>query len=142
MLIRLAAAAAFAVAVPATSLHAQERDRSDDVHWVLELAIKDGRGDELAPLAEEMSAATETEQGAIAYEWYRSGDTVHLLERFDDSAGALTHLGNFDAQFADRFFDLFEATGWTVYGPASDDLKDAITPMGAVFYDKVSGFAR
>jgi hypothetical protein len=93
-------------------------------------------------VAEEMTAATEAEEGAIAYEWYRSGETVHLFDWFEDSAGAMTHLDNFDAQVADRFFDLFEATGWNIYGPASDALQQRIEPMGAVFYEKVEGFAR
>lgn len=136
------AALAATIAVGLSAPLAQAQDRSDDVYWVLELAIKDGRGDELAPLAEEMSAATETETGAFAYEWFQNGDAVHLYERFDDAQGAMTHLGNFEANFAERFFDLLDATAWTVYGPASDELKAAITPMGAVFFDKVDGFAR
>lgn len=140
--IAIPAALAAAVAVGLSALPALAQDRSDDVHWVLELTIKDGRGEELAPLANEMTVATETETGAVAYEWYRDGDTVHLLERFDDSAGAMVHLGNFNTNFAERFFGLLDATGWTVYGPASDELHEAITPMGAVFFEKASGFAR
>lgn len=138
-MLRVALAAAVAMSLSAPL--AQSQERSDNVHWVLELAIKDGRGDELAPLADEMSTATETEEGAIAYEWYRSGDAVHLFERFDDSEAALTHLGNFQANFADRFFDLLEATGLNVYGPASDELKAAVEPLGPDFFERVGGFA-
>ena len=89
-----------------------------------------------------MSPATQQEEGAVAYEWYRNGDTVHLFERFADSEAALTHLGNFNENFADRFMELFEITGWTLYGPVSEELRAAVEPMGAQFYERVGGFAR
>lgn len=115
---------------------------TDDVYWVLRLQIKDGQAAAFEALMPEMVEATLKESGAKSYEWHREGDEVHIFERYASNADAMIHMGNFGANFADRFLGALTPTGFDVYGPAQDDLRAALAPVGAKFYGQVGGFDR
>lgn len=117
---------------------------SDAVHWVLMLEVKDGKLDEFKALAAEMVAATQEEAGAQIYEWFVSddGSAVHLYERYADSDATLTHLGNFGANFAGRFFGCADPTGFYVYGSPNEAAAKALTGAGATLMGPIGGFAR
>ena len=68
-----------------------------------------------------------------------------LHELYADNDATLMHLGNFGEKFADRFFACVTPTYFVVYGPANDDVRGALGPMGpmgAVFLDHFGGFRR
>lgn len=114
-----------------------------EVFWILEVTINEGKADDFQALMEEMVSATEAnEPGAVNYEWYKEGDTVHVFERFADSDAAMVHLGNFGASFAERFLGSVEIKGQTVYGDISDDLRAAVGGLGAVCLGSWGGFSR
>jgi quinol monooxygenase YgiN len=116
-----------------------------NVYWMLELSVNDGKLDELEALMEEMSKATEADEpGALAYEWWLSDDdkTLHLYERYADSAATMVHLGNFVSKFAQRFMGVVTPTGFTVYGDASDEVKGALADFGPTYMKQAAGFAR
>jgi quinol monooxygenase YgiN len=117
---------------------------SDNVHWVIEVNIKDGQLDAFKALANEMSKATKAEDGTLAYEWYISDDGkhCHIYERYADSAAAMVHLANFGAKFAERFLACGEPGRFVVYGNANDDVRAGLAPMGAVHMSQIAGFVR
>lgn len=118
---------------------------SDNVHWMLELKIKDGALDDFKALMTEMTSATEAnEPGTLNYEWYISDDqkTCHLYERYVDSAATMVHLGSFGANFANRFMTLVEPTRFVVYGNPNNDVRAALAGFGAVHMTQIAGFAR
>jgi quinol monooxygenase YgiN len=118
---------------------------SSAVHWVLELAIKDGEFGAFETLMNDMvSAARANEPGTTHYEWFLSDDKsrCHTYERFVDSAAAMTHLGNFGAHFAERFIAVFEPTRLTVFGDPSAEVRGALAGFGAVHMEMAGGFAR
>ena len=118
---------------------------SDVVHWVLAVNIKDGEYATFEALMGDMVTATQADEpGALAYEWYVSADktSCHVYERYADSAAVMVHLGNFGAKFGARFMEILTPTSFLVYGPASDEVRGALGPMGAVHMDEVGGFAR
>ncbi len=118
---------------------------SNNVHWILEVAIKDGELDNFKALAEEMSAATKAnEPGTLAYEWFVSADgkTCHIYERYADSAATMVHLGSFGANFAERLLAIAEPKRFDVYGNPDDQVRAALAGFGAVHFDQVAGFAR
>lgn len=128
---------------PAASIDNEERTlMSDVVQWVLELTIKQGKHSGFEPLMREMVDSTLREDGTLAYEWYREGDVVHLYERYADSDATMVHLQNFGRDFADRFMVLFEVRRFTVYGPASEAVHDALAALGPSYLARVGGFAR
>ena len=118
---------------------------SNAVHWVLELAIKDGELGAFETLMNDMVTATQAnEPGATHYEWFVSDDktSCHIYERYVDSAAVLTHLGNFGAHFSERFMAVFEPTRLTVYGNPSAEVRGALAGFGAVHMEQAGGFAR
>lgn len=116
---------------------------TENVFWVFILELK-GEYDDLVALMEEMAAATEGESGAMNYEWFIDDDrqTVHLYERYRDSAATLEHLGNFSSKFAKRFFSLLKPKSFYVYGAPNERAAAALTGAGATLFKQIGGFAR
>lgn len=117
---------------------------SGPVSWNLQLGVQGGRLDEARALMSEMVTATEQEPGAIGYEWFLSPDgrVCHICEKYSDSAAALEHLGNFGANFAERFLELFAPTSFHVYGEPSDEVRGVLDGFGAVYLGPLGGFTR
>lgn len=118
---------------------------SEVIEWVLEMDIREGQADHVEPLVEEMSRATEADEpGAVHYEYYVSADRRRctVIERYEDSAAAMVHIGNFGAKFAERFMKIFAPVRMTVYGPASEELRAATAGLGATFEERIVGFHR
>lgn len=90
----------------------------------------------------EMVVATKQEAGAKSYEWYRAGNVVHILERYKTNGDAGQHLGNFGANFAERFLAILTPMGLQVYGPTEGEVREGLVGFGAVFYEQAGGFAR
>lgn len=118
---------------------------SDTIEWVLELKLADGKREAVQALIEEMSAATMADEpGAQVYEYYLSedGGTVTVLERYADSAAAMVHMTNFGEKFAPRFLAMLTPVSFRVFGPASDELREALAAVGASHHAQIAGFAR
>ena len=79
--------------------------------------------------------------GTTHYEWFSDGSTVHVYERYVDSAAVMAHLATF-ATFADRFMVLFAPTRFTVYGAPSDEVKEALAAFSPTYLPAVGGFSR
>jgi hypothetical protein len=94
---------------------------------------------------EEMVEATQADElNAMNYEWFITEDdkSCHIYERYSDSAAVMTHLGNFGAKFAGRFMAALKPTRIMVYGDASDEVKAALSGLGAVHLTFIGGFTR
>ena len=118
---------------------------SDNVHWVLELEIKQGELDNFKALMNEMVEATRAnEPGTMNYEWFIGADesSCHLYERYADSAATMTHLGSFGQNFAERFMAAVTPTRLVVYGDPNDEVRAALSAFGAVHMAQIGGFAR
>jgi len=115
------------------------------VYWNLELHIKPEKKENLQALVDEMAARThEHEPGALNYEWQVNEEKTecHIFERYIDSDALMTHLGNFQAHFAERFFEILEIKRWQVYGNPNDQVKETLGSMGAEFLSRTGGFSR
>ena len=118
---------------------------SNHVHWVIEVNINDGQLDAFKSLMEEMVTATQADEpGALNYEWFFSADETqcHIYERYADSAATMVHLGNFGTKFAGRFMESVTPTRLVIYGSPSEDVRQAMAPLGAVHMEQQAGFAR
>lgn len=117
-------------------------DATDDVFWTLTAQLNDGQAEAFDALMADMVAATKAETGAKSYEWFRSGNQVQILERYETNADAGIHLANFGANFVARFTTILTPTGLQVYGPAEGGVREGLAAFGAAFNDQVGGFAR
>jgi quinol monooxygenase YgiN len=117
---------------------------SDQVSWVLELAVKAGELDNFKAVVGEMIESTQAEQGTLMYEWSIDGEgsVVHGYERFVDSHAAVAHLAAFGEKFAQRFFAAVDPTRLTVYGTPDDEAKEALSALGPDYMGPLGGFAR
>ncbi|MEI9998442.1 MAG: antibiotic biosynthesis monooxygenase [Verrucomicrobiota bacterium] len=89
---------------------------SEQVYWLLETSIVPGKLEELRKLVDELVAATREETGVIDYLYHLSpdGTTLHIFERFKDSAATLVHMQTF-GKFAARFAAVEQGTKASVY---------------------------
>jgi quinol monooxygenase YgiN len=117
-------------------------DATDDIYWVITLDLAEGQDAAFDILMAEMVTATRGEEGAKSYEWHRNGNSIHIYERYETNGDAGIHLGNFGANFAERFLAILTVTGLEVYGPAEGGVREGLAGFGAVFYDQVGGFSR
>ncbi len=118
---------------------------TDNVFWMLEVSINEGKLDDFKALMTEMVDATKADEpGALNYEWFISADnsSVHIYERYADNAATMVHLGNFGSKFAGRFMECVTPSRFMLYGPADDKVLGALGPMGAVHHSQIGGFAR
>jgi quinol monooxygenase YgiN len=115
---------------------------SEAVSWNLQLSVQEGRLDDARSLMEEMVQATRREPGTRAYEWFLSNDgsVCHINERYADSSAVVEHLGNFGANFAERFLACLTPTAFCVYGEPSDEARAVLDGFGAVYLGPFGGF--
>ena len=115
------------------------------VSWLTECAVKDGKLDDLKQLMDEMVAATSEEgPGALSYEWFISADggTLHLYEKYADSAAMVTHANVFVERWARRFMGCVDVKRFTAYGNPDEAAQKAIAPFGGKQLETLGGFAR
>jgi quinol monooxygenase YgiN len=118
---------------------------SDNVYWLIEVAIKPGEFDNFNAVMKEMIEDTRSnEPNTLNYEWAITEDnqSCHIYERYSDSAAAMTHLKAFGEKFAERFMAAVAVTRLVVYGTPNHEVKEALGGPSTVFMTPFGGFAR
>ena len=117
---------------------------SDQVAWLLELAVKPGELENFKALMAEMIESAQGEAGVLTYEWSISddGSAIHIYERFADSAAVVAHLTAFGETFAQRFLAAVDPTRLVVYGAPNHEAKEALTALSPTYMAPLGGFAR
>ena len=82
-------------------------------------------------------------EGGEYHLWFMTedGSAIHICERYADSAATMEHLGNFGANFAERFLGCFTPTAIYVYGDPSDEVPGVLDGFGATYMGSLGGFA-
>ena len=114
-----------------------------NIHLVFAATINDGvTRDDVNELISEASDLTKMEKGCLAYEWHLSedGKTLHAYERYADSEAAVVHLTETLSKISEKVMKLVTPTGMTIYGDASNDLREAGKGLGAVHFERIGGF--
>lgn len=114
-----------------------------EICWHVELAIKPGQLESFRALTGAMVEAARREFGVLSYQRFVSedGKTVHVFERYVDSAAALAHLKAFAKQFAARFQKLVERKYFIVFGDPTTELKAELDGFGADYAKPFGDFA-
>jgi quinol monooxygenase YgiN len=116
---------------------------SDNVFFVLELAVKPGQIDDLRTVMREMVDLTQAEPGTLNYEWFLSDDgaNCHIHERYADSEAVLAHGATFPENLYERFL-AFQPTRLAVYGRANEAVREAVSAFAPAFLQPLGGFVR
>ena len=116
---------------------------SNQIYWLLEVAIKPEKLDAIRSVALDLIAKTESEPGTLAYQWNLSEDETvcHIYERYQNADAVLTHVQSFGT-FAARFMEASNPTRFHVYGPVNDAVKEALADLQPVYFSDLGGFSR
>jgi len=116
---------------------------SENIYWILQVAIHPGKLDDFRSVARDLIAKTQSEPGTLGYEWNLSEDETicHIYERYQNAEALLAHVHSFGA-FATRFMQACYPTRFHVYGPATDEVKAALADLGPVYFSPLGGFSR
>jgi len=117
---------------------------TENVNFLLELAVNPGRFEDLKALMPELVEANRKEVGMLTQEWAISDDqqVCHIYERFQDSAALMTHMQLFGENFAKRFFEILKPTRIVVYGTPGVEVKDALAAFNPVYMGPLGGFRK
>ncbi len=115
---------------------------AEPISWHVELAVKPGALESFRALTGEMVEFTRGETGVLGYQRFISPDgrTVHVYERYADSAAALAHLRNFTRHFGARFLQLVERKRFTVLGRPNAELRAVLDELGAAYMEPFGEF--
>ena len=115
------------------------------VYFIVDLAIAEGKVDEFERIARDMVAGTQTEPGALGYEFYLDADRrqCRLIEVYSDSDAALTHCkGHVVQQLVPELLGVSSLAGFSVYGDLTSEAAETLTNGGAQLFKQWQGFNR
>jgi len=118
---------------------------TENVYWVIELAVSPGCYEDLKTLNAELIEATrKNEPGMLDNHWAISDDrqVCHVYERYQDSAAVMTHLESFGPNFAVRLMEAVKPARLVVYGTPSAQVKEALAGLSPVYMAPFGGFRR
>lgn len=116
----------------------------DYIRATAEHTIVEGRINEFRKLAMEIIDRVEaTEPNTLSYEWFLSNDEskCYIIQIYEDSEAGLAHLRNI-ADLLDPFHEVAPLTGLWIYGSPSDEIRQALEPVGAKIFEHWNGFTR
>jgi autoinducer 2-degrading protein len=89
-------------------------------------------------------AATAQEPGTLAYQYAASEDrnTVHIFERYRDSAAFVRYVEQTFGGFAERFLSFVSVRSLVVYGEPDAAARKALYSFNATYMNLFDGFSR
>ncbi len=114
-----------------------------EVWLAIEAAVKPGRLDDLKAVMNEIVESSKDEPGTLTYAWSvdDDGTSMHLIERYADSAAATAHLATFVSTFAARYFAAIDPVRFVVYG-GDESVAEAVAAAHPTFMGPLAGLAR
>ena len=114
----------------------------DNIGWIVEAKIKEGKRKEFEAVVAEIVAETRKEGGTLNYQYYVSDDgDVLVYERFANIDSAHPHISNWD-RFAERWVAAAPATRMIHLGDLPDELRERHAALAPKLLKPLNGFAR
>ena len=114
----------------------------ENIGWIVEAKLKDGKRDEFEAVMKEIVAETQKEVGTLNYQYYISDEgDVMVYERFQDVESAHIHVSNWD-NFAERWVAAAEPTRMVHLGDLPEDLRARHAALAPLWLKPFGGFAR
>jgi quinol monooxygenase YgiN len=109
-----------------------------------EVSIPVGKINEFKKLAAEIIDKVETnEPNTLSYEYFLSDDEskCYVVQLYKDSEAVMAHLENI-GDLAGPFHEVAPLTGLMIFGRPSDELREALEPVGAKIFEHWNGVTR
>lgn len=114
----------------------------DNIGWIVEAKIANGKRDEFKAVVDEIVEATRKEGGTLNYQYYVADDgDVLVYERFANEASAHIHIANWNT-FAERWLAAAPATRMVYVGNIPESIKEKHATLGPKELKPFGGFAR
>lgn len=114
----------------------------ENIGWIVEAKIKEGKRDEFEAVMNEIVAKTKNEGGTLNYQYYVSDDgDVLVYERFATVESAHIHIDNWN-EHVDRWVAAAPATRMVHLGDLPDDLRERHAALAPKLLKPFGGFAR
>jgi quinol monooxygenase YgiN len=107
------------------------------IRFTVELTIADGKFDDFERIARKMTAGTQTEPGALAYDWCLSGDRkrCRLLEAYADADAVLAHFrGPVVQELVPKLLEVTSLNRFEVYGDPGPEATQMLAGFGAEIF--------
>jgi quinol monooxygenase YgiN len=107
------------------------------VHFVVDLAIHEGKVDQFESIAKTMIAGTLKEPGALVYDFFLSADRkrCRLLETYADANAVLAHLtGPVVQQLVPKILETSSLSSFEVYGDPGAEAAKMLAGVGAEIF--------
>lgn len=116
----------------------------EDLLWLFTFDVHPGKFEQFKTLVVDIVAATSLEPGTLAYQYAVSDDqrTVHIYERYRDSAAFIVHLEQTFAGFAERFLSCVSVRSVVVYGEPDAAARRALDDFKPIYMHLFDGFTR
>ncbi|WP_136443861.1 putative quinol monooxygenase [Pacificoceanicola onchidii] len=107
---------------------------SENVIWVAEATIRDGRRADFEAAKSKLIDLTSKDEGVLNYEWYNTEETgaVYIYERYADVDAAWVHLDTW-AQGAEAFMDAANFERLIVLSDLPADMRAKLEGINCVY---------
>ena len=117
---------------------------SQRVHFLVDFAIHEGKLDDFASVATQLTAGTAREAGALEYEWFLNDDhsCCRLLETYANPDAAQAHLAGAEVkELIPKLLAFGTIRRFEVYGDPDVPTEATLASFGAEIYRHWQGFA-
>jgi quinol monooxygenase YgiN len=131
-----------------TLLKTHIMNHRNQIQWIVEFSIEEGKYDQFRELIEKMIRIVEsTEPGTKSYTWYIDEEKKTrciVSEWYENSEAALAHLNGEGMKtiLIPKILTVATITRLEAYGNPSQELREAISKFGSKNYLYLSGFTR
>jgi quinol monooxygenase YgiN len=115
------------------------------VHFIVDLAIHEGKLAAFEETAKAMVAGTKKEPGALGYEWYMSGDrkSCRVFETYANAEATLAHCtGPVVTGLVPKLLESASITRFEVYGDPGPQVSAMLVGFGAAMFEFRQGLGR
>jgi len=118
---------------------------STQVHFLVDLAIHEGKFDSFDNTAQEMVASSRMEPGALRYEWFLSADRkrCRIVETYANADAVLAHLTGWAVvEGVPKLLGASSLNRFEVYGDPGAKAAAMLAGYGAEIFAPWCGFTR
>ncbi len=107
--------------------------KADEVMYIIQINVSREKQDQMKDLINRLVVNTSKEPGVLHYHWSIDGNAIQSIEHFKDSKSTLSHLLNFQKNYAKEYMSLGDVVSTVVYGNPSADVTKVLDGFGATY---------